>query len=252
MTPLVGAIVTLGMLVIIPMGLRLLGVRAWPFLAGALPGALSLWLAPGPIAVALAACYGLATLYLAFHALPRLRRPDPVQLQLAAATALATPSVAALSLVAERGGYHLLGYTPHMLALTVAHFHFAGFAAALMAGLVGRQARSGAAALTVPAGTLLVLGGYFVGDWAELAGSVVLTAGMWWVGWLAWRSFRGVFLLTGAVLVASMLLALSWAVGQATGLPHPSMQLMIATHGVGNAFGFALCAVAALRRLDPL
>ncbi|GAA2792813.1 hypothetical protein GCM10020219_074940 [Nonomuraea dietziae] len=52
-----------------------------------------------------------------------------------------------------------------MLALTVAHFHFAGFAAALVAGLVGRQARSGAAALTVPAGTLLVLGGYFVGDW---------------------------------------------------------------------------------------
>ncbi|MFD1933466.1 YndJ family protein [Nonomuraea mangrovi] len=250
MTPLVGVIVTLGMLVVIPLGLRLLDVRPWPFLAGAVAGAPSLWLPRGPLAVALAAAYGVATLYLAFHALPRLRRLDPARL--AAATALATPSVAAVSLIAERGGYDLLGYTPQMLALTVAHFHFAGFAAALVAGLVGRESGSPIAALTVPAGTLLVLGGYFVGDWAELAGSAVLTAGMWWVGWLAWRRFRGVFLLSGAVSAVTMALAMAWAVGEATGLPHPPLETMIATHGVGNAFGFALCAVAALRRLDPL
>ncbi|MGV9310317.1 YndJ family protein [Nonomuraea sp. NPDC004354] len=250
MSTLVGVIVTLGMLVVIPLGLRLLEVRPWPFLVGAAAGAASLWLPRGPVAVALAAVYGLATLYLSAHALPRLRRPDPVRL--AAATALATPSVAAVSLVAERGGHQLFGYSPQLLALTVAHFHFAGFAAALVAGLVGRAAGSRVAALTVPAGTLLVLGGYFISDWVELAGSAVLTAGMWWVGWLAWRRFRGLFLLSGAVLAVTMMLAMAWALGQATGLPHPSIEVMIATHGVGNAFGFALCAVAALRRLDPM
>ncbi len=51
------------------------------------------------------------------------------------------------------------------------HFHFAGFAAALIAGLVCRVSDGPAgrfAALSVPLGTLLVLAGYFIGDWAEL------------------------------------------------------------------------------------
>ncbi len=53
------------------------------------------------------------------------------------------------------------------------HFHFAGFAAALIAGLVCGVSDGPAgrfAALSVPLGTLLVLVGYFNGDWAELAG----------------------------------------------------------------------------------
>ena len=46
-----------------------------------------------------------------------------------------------------------------------------------------------------------------------------------------------------------MLLALSWALGEATGLPHPTLTWMAATHGLGNALGFALCSVLAWRRL---
>jgi ABC-type multidrug transport system permease subunit len=57
-----------------------------------------------------------------------------------------------------------------------------------------------------------------------------------------------------AVLAGTMLLALSWAFGRATGLPHPSLAWMAATHGVGNALGFAVCAMVALTRLraEPL
>lgn len=117
-----------------------------------------------------------------------------------------------------------------VLALTTPHLHFAGFAAALVAGLVcgaaGDSRTARAAALTVPAGTLLVLAGYFVGDLAELAGAVVLTAGMWVVGRLTWRDLRPgapdprTRLLLGTSAVT---LALSWAVGEAFDVPHLSL-----------------------------
>lgn len=267
---LVGLIVMLGMLVIVPMGLRLVGDplldpvrRLWPLFA--VPGAVSLWLPRGDAATALALCYALGTLALAAHAPLRLARTRTVRpAEAAVLTALVTPSVAALALVAERSGHELFGFGLGILALTVPHFHFAGFAAALVAGLVCR-AQDGAggrfAALSVPLGTLLVLAGYFVGDWAELAGAVVLTAGMWTVALLTWRAVhvsgrdratRTLLTVSAAVLVVTMVLALSWALGEATGLPHPTLTWMAATHGIGNALGFALCALLALRRLQDL
>ncbi|MFI8521182.1 YndJ family protein [Streptomyces sp. NPDC085481] len=307
MSVLVGLIVMLGMLVVVPAGLRLVddgrrpagvqagaeragvqsagvqsaeaepaGVqagaepatlrllrRAWPLLAA--PGALALWLPRSPLAAALAGCYALATLALALHAPARLvvtRSLAPAEI--AVLTALATPSVAGLALVAERAGHGLFGFELGILALTVPHFHFAGFTAALVAGLVCRTSPGPAArfaALSVPLGTLLVLLGYFVDDWAELAGALVLTAGMWTVGLLTWREVRStapdpatraLLGVSAVVLVATMLLALSWAVGEATGLAHPSLTWMAATHGLGNALGFALCSLLAWRRLRSL
>lgn len=269
MSVLVNLIVMLGMLVIVPMGLRLVGSpgltrirRLWPLFAA--PGAVALWLPRGPAATALAAVYAAGTLALALHAPARPARTRSLApAEIAVLTALVTPSVAGLALVAERSGHELFGFDLEILALTVPHFHFAGFAAALVAGLVcrvtaGRPAGR-FAALSVPLGTLLVLAGYFVDDWAELAGAVVLTAGMWAVALLTWqevrddrqdRTTRTLLAVSAAVLVATMLLALSWALGEATGLPHPSLTWMAATHGLGNALGFALCAVLAWRRLD--
>ncbi|GAA3815697.1 hypothetical protein GCM10022226_40580 [Sphaerisporangium flaviroseum] len=269
MTTLVNVIIMMGMLVVVPAGLRLIDTPPWVrlvWVAGAVPGAGSLWLPRGTAAMVLAIVYATATLTLASHAAMRAwRHRSLAPREVAVLTALATPAVAGLSLVWERAGHWLLGFEPYILALTVAHFHFAGFAAALMAGLVchatGERPLSTAAALTVPGGTALVLLGYFVGDWAELVGAVVLTAGMWLVGWLTWTEVRRgvsdrltrVLLSTSAViLVATMALALSWALGEATGLPHPSLTWMAATHGVCNAAGFALCGVAAWRRLRPL
>jgi hypothetical protein len=82
------------------------------------------------------------------------------------------PAVAGTALVAERGGFRLFGFSLRILSLTVAHFHFAGFAAALIAGLVCRASagRASAAAWSVPVGTVIVLVGYFTGDWVEFAG----------------------------------------------------------------------------------
>ncbi|AXE81583.1 YndJ family protein [Streptomyces atratus] len=273
MSVLVGLIVMLGMLVVVPMGLRLTGApeldrmrRLWPLFA--VPGAVALWLPRGGPAAVLAACYALGAVFLALHAPPRLlrnlaasRASAVAPAEIALLTALVTPAIAAVALVAERSGHTLFGFGLGILALTVPHFHFAGFAAALVSGLVCRIADSAAgrfAALSVPLGTLLVLIGYFIGDRAELAGAVVLTAGMWTVALLTWRSIRGgqrdritrlLLATSSAVLVVTMVLALSWALGEATGLPHPTLTWMAATHGLGNALGFALCSVLAWRRL---
>ncbi|ALC26081.1 MULTISPECIES: YndJ family protein [Streptomyces] len=270
MTVLVNAIVMVGMFLVVPAGLRLAGLaeldrirRLWPLFAA--PGAVALWLPRGPTATALALCYAVGTVLLALHAPRRaLRGRDLSPAGIALLTALVTPAVAALALVAERRGHELFGFELEILALTVPHFHFAGFAAALVAGLVCRVDDGPAgrfAALSVPLGTLLVLVGYFIGEWAELAGAVVLTAGMWTVGLLTWRlgqaegrdrTTRLLLFTSAAVLVATMLLALSWAVGEATGLPHPTLTWMAATHGLGNALGFALCSLLAWHRIRTL
>ncbi|WP_441246830.1 YndJ family protein [Kitasatospora sp. McL0602] len=277
MTTLVNLIVMLGMWAALPLGLPLLGdpgadrlARVWPL--AAVPGSVALWLPRGPAATALAAVYALATVALAAQAPVRLaRRRSLAPAELAVLTALAAPSVAGLALLAERSGHRLFGFDLDILALTVPHFHFAGFTAALVAGLVcraeagrhaartARTARTArAAALSVPLGTGLVLAGYFVDDWAELLGAVVLTAGMWLVGLLTWRELRhrapdrltGVLLaVSSAVLLVTMLLALWWALGEASGLTHPTLTWMAATHGLGNALGFALCGLLAWRRL---
>ncbi|MCX5010445.1 YndJ family protein [Streptomyces sp. NBC_00555] len=265
MTVLVNVIVTLGMLYVVPAGLRLIDpvglrrtARLWPLPAAL--GAVCLWLPRGGLATALAALYAAACLALAVRAPAAFRRGRPADI--AVATALASPSIAGTALVAERAGYRLFGFDLDILALTVPHFHFAGFTAALVAGLVCRAAAPGPgarwAAYSVPAGTLLVLLGYFVDDWAELAGAVVLTGGMWAVALATWREIRpaagdrttrALLATSAVVLVATMLLALWWAAGEATGITHPTLTWMAATHGLGNALGFALCSVLAWRRL---
>ena len=252
---LVHAVVSLGLLVVIPLGLTLLPTRTtstrWWF-AFAVPGAVALWLPRGAVSITLASVYfagtlvliGLAVRHFSQH---RTLRPQQVALY----TALATPSIAALALVAERASYELFGFNLTVLSLTVAHFHFAGFAAALMAYL----AADGVAAVSVPLGTAIVLLGFFLGDPVELAGAVVLTAGMWLVGWNLWRRSRRadrttavLLMVSGAVLVLTMVLAISWALGHVVDTPYLPLEWMVATHGVANAVGFGLCGLLAMRR----
>jgi hypothetical protein len=255
LTVLVHAVVSLGMLIVVPLGLTLLPTRTtstrWWF-AFAVPGAVALWLPRGAVSIALASVYFAGTLVLIALAARHFFQHRTVSTrQVALYTALATPSIAALALVAERSSYELFGFNLTVLSLTVAHFHFAGFAAALMAYL----AADGLAAVSVPLGTAIVLLGFFLGDPVELVGAVVLTAGMWLVGWNLWkRSQRAdrttAILLTvsGSVLALTMLLAVSWALGHVVDTPYLPLEWMVATHGVANAIGFALCGVLAMRR----
>jgi hypothetical protein len=167
----------------------------------------------------------------------------------AIATAYVGPSVAASALVAERARYPLMGFDPDVLALTVAHFHYAGFAAALIAGLLATKAvgRWGIiASLSVPAGTAVVFAGYFLGEAVELAGAVILTVGMWMVAWLMWQRMR--LIVPALTLAITMVLAVDWAAGHVFDVPHLPAHWMVATHGLANAVGFALCTLLVLRK----
>ena len=262
-------VVMLGMLVVLPLGLGLIpglpkGLpRLW--VAGAVPAAVALWLSQGPLAAGLCVPYELVAVGLALFGLRWWWRSPRGAADLAVLVALAAPTVAATALVAERAGRDLFGFPPSLLALTVAHFHFGGFAAALIAGLVCLSTDDGplarAAALCVPAGAAVVFLGFWLGRVGsfgrvmELAGTVVLTVGLWLVAWLTWRERRGadrltrvLFLVAAVVPVATMALALSWALGRVSDLPHLSIDAMVASHGVANAVGFALCSVLAWRR----
>ncbi|TCC64475.1 hypothetical protein E0H73_08755 [Kribbella pittospori] len=262
MTVLVHAVVSLGMLVVVPLGLTLLPTRTtstrWWF-AFAIPGALALWLPRGTVSIILASIYLAGTLVLITLAGRHLLQHKAIRpREIALYTALATPSIAALALVAERSSYELFGFNLTVLSLTVAHFHFAGFAAALIAYLVAESETwaTTVAAVSVPVGTGIVLLGFFVGDSVELAGAAVLTAGMWLVGWNLWRRSRqagrataALLIVSASVLVVTMVLALTWALGHVAGTPYLPLEWMVATHGLANAVGFALCGVLAWRRV---
>jgi hypothetical protein len=262
---LVGVLVALGMVVVVPLGLRRLETagleplrRLWP-IVGAV-AALALLLPRGPLAVLLVAPYAMACAAASACGLRRLarcRRLTPQELS--ALTATSSLSVAALSLVAERAGVELLGFSLAVHGLTVAHFHFAGFAAALLAGLTAGRVPSRVAllgAVAVPVGTATVALGHFTSRWTELGGAVVLTVGLLGTSWVAARRVaprlepvaRRLLLVACWATPITMLLAVHFALGRATGLPHLSIPETAATHGVLNALGVGLCGLLAWQR----
>lgn len=264
MPGLVGVLVVLGMAVVAPLGLGRLAThglqrlrRVWPAL-GLLAG-VALLLPRSTPAVALVVPYAVACAAVTAHGLRRAwtRRRADVR-ELTALTAAGSLSVAALSLVAERAGVELLGFSLAVHGLTVAHFHFAGFAAALLAGLTATAAPSRTStlgALAVPAGTALVAVGHFTGRWTELAGAVVLTVGLLATSWVAAtrvvlpdRAARVLLRIAAWATPVTMLLAVHFALGRATGLPHLSIAQTAATHGVLNAVCVGLCGLLAWHR----
>ncbi|MFJ2300093.1 YndJ family protein [Oerskovia paurometabola] len=269
---LVDLVVAFGLVVILPLGLSLLGSRtvpgagsAWWPAAGAVTAA-GAWLPGGPLAQASTVPFlgGSAVLLVAaVRVLLGPTAPRRPEVRLAVGVALVMPGVGAAAMLADRGGWGLLGFSGTYLTLTVPHMLFAGFAAALVAGLTvtlddpvdgprGRPAAARLGAVGVPTGTAAVLVGYFVGNTVELLGALVLTAALWSTAWAvvgvpAGRGAR-MLLTAGSLAVgASMLLAVWWAVGELTGVPHPSIGQMAATHGVANALGFSLCTMLGLR-----
>ncbi|MHA7134635.1 YndJ family transporter [Oerskovia turbata] len=282
---LVDLVVALGLVVVLPLGLALLGRGVVPGAAGpwwplaGVVAAAGAWLPRGPLAQVATVPFlvGSAVLLVAGARVvlrPGPTTPRPFDARLAVGVALGMPAIGATAMLADRGGWGLLGFSGTYLTLTVPHMLFAGFAAALVAGLVAtldrdrgvvgdgpgrprpggptrrRAARLGA--VGAPIGTGLVLLGYFVGDEVELLGALALTAALWCTAWAvlgipARHGTRALLVVGSVAVVVSMLLAVWWAYGELVGVPHPGIGLMAATHGVANALGFALCTMLGLR-----
>lgn len=91
----------------------------------------------------------------------------------------------------------------------------------------------------------------------QIAGAVLLTVGLWLLAWVTARHIAptaprltsSLLLLSSASVLVPMLLAVQWAIRSNLGTPALSIPDMARTHGVLNAFGFALAGVFGWRLL---
>jgi len=249
------------MAVVAPLGLWRLAtpgvarlVPVWPLLALLAGG--GLLLDRERVAVAMVVPYALACLLVTALAARRVLAERRVSTrEMVAAFAGVSLSVAATGLVAERAGAEFLGFSLAIHGLTVAHFHYAAFAAVLVAGLTaqedgGRVAR--AAAWAVPGGTAVTFLGFFTNNAVELVGATVLTIGLLVTSYVLLRLRpHPLLVVAGLALPVTMAFAMWWAGGEALGFAHPTLRQMAATHGLLNALGVGLCGLAGWTRVAP-
>jgi hypothetical protein len=188
-----------------------------------------------------------------------LRRPD---FDPAALARLASPvylTVGATWLVASRLGMKPVGIGEPIVELTAVHFHFAGFAAALLAArtyevasrVTPRWATAGTL-LTIAAPPIVAVG--FTSGWApaQIGGALLLSIGVWIVAALTLAAVLPLTAGAGAKALlgvsalsvgAPMVLAVFWAAGQHYDLPALDIPAMARIHGTLNAFGFSLAGL---------
>jgi len=272
-------LVALAIAVVVPLGVALsrpagFAEHAWTVARDALfiggPLALASFLAtPGSIAGMLTIPWVFTTALVAWSAVVRIARrgPGPVE-EFAIDAAHVYLPVGAIWLVASRFGVGLLGFVEPVVLYTSVHFHYAGFAAPVVVGIVGRalpipgaptervalrRRVQGASTAIVLAGVPLVAAGIQISRTLELPAAILLAIGMLGASGglvtLGARRVRaraagekasGAFLVAaGACLVVSMTLAVLFTTtGSATRgsapswIPYTTMALL---HGSLNA-----------------
>lgn len=166
--------------------------------------------------------------------------------------------VAGVWLVASRAGIQLLAFREPIVLLTAVHFHFAGYASAVLAGLTYEQFRESpwktllrVALLAVVCGPGVLGLAFLLGPKVKLvaalliaAGQLGLASGMVLVG-ISLKNSSGRWLLfvAGASVAAGMVLAAIWAVGEYPLQSFVNIRQMAEFHGVLNAVGFAVCGL---------
>jgi hypothetical protein len=166
--------------------------------------------------------------------------------------------VAGLWLVASRAGLHPVGFEEPIVLLTAMHFHFAGFASAIVAGLTIRQFRGQrgerlvrAAALAVVVGPGLLGLAFLAGPKVKLIGALLVAAGQIGLAVAMARlalqthqsAGRWLLLVAAGSVAAGMLFAAVWAIGEYPLQPFVDIRKMAQIHGVLNALGFAGCGL---------
>ncbi len=266
-------LIALGPLVVVPLGLRLWAAATNPAgpsrttqtIAIAQPVAsLCAWASLSvPVsrsAGALALVWLAATAAIGANALWQLRawRTLPLHVLCMHVGPTFLP-VGAAWLFAAQWGIAPMGFSPAIVLLTAAHFHFAAFAMPLLAGMSGNVlvARENGvtsrawkwAAWSTLLGPPFVAIGISTTRWLEVATSAYFATGQLVLGWvLAIQVARHVrsrvatygLVACGATLTVSMLAALTYAVGHFLRVEWLTIPVMIATHGRANVFAVTL------------
>lgn len=166
-------------------------------------------------------------------------------------------------LVLSRLGVQPMGFGSTIVLLTAVHFHYAGFAAPIIAGLVGRKLDPTKLRLTkvfhiaavfVIGGPGLVAIGITTSPFVEVVAAFVLAIGLLLLSGTILLSVvpvtgsaiaRMLLVVCSASLVATMALACEYALGEYLVRAFIDIPQMARTHGVINTFGFSLCGLVA-------
>ena len=252
---------------------RLVGL-SWAQLPCALALVFGLWLAPGWPAAVACVPWAAWTAVSAFEGLVRVRgllaRGGLRGLvaagsdgggELAVAAGLGFPLVGSAWLLADRLELMPLGFSPLFVILTAIHFHHAGFTLPMTAGLLARSSTPGpwsrVGALVVVAVPLTAIGITasplleWIGAWMTAAAGIAAGVGLL----LRARTLAMLPALlsagSGACLLAGMVFAGAYALGEYFGVAFPDIASMIQLHGAVNALGFGLLGAWAWHLSPP-
>lgn len=265
----------LAVLVVTPLGLSLaasaVGSGSLPYRAALamqpLAAALvivSFLLPAGPLAALLASGWllldGLAALAaLAALRSRRLARAD----ELCIGAGLLYLPIGGAWLLASRLSINPLGFGDTIVILTAIHFHYAGFAAPILAGMAGgrlaaiRLATWGifrVVAAGIIAGVPLVAAGITFSPALEVAAACLLAGSLAALSALTLsaivpalrrRPAQALLAVSSAAAVVAMLFAVAYAVGEFAQISIVGIPRMIEVHGLVNALGFVLCGMIA-------
>jgi len=267
-TELVHKIVFWAVLVIVPLGLSVVADESalYKIVGFAQPVAAlftisSFFVQKGVLSAVLASAWLILNLLIALFGLLRLTKSGFHHLEeLSIDAGLLYLPVAGAWLVVYRLGVQPFDYGEMIILLTVVHFHFAGFATPIIAGMCGRVLAHrnhprkvfGFSVVALVAAMPLVAAGITFSPWIGLVGALLLTAGLLMlavltIGWirpLITSPASRALLLIGAISsCAAMVLACLYAYSLATHALIITIPGMAMTHGLLNAFGFVTCSL---------
>lgn len=171
--------------------------------------------------------------------------------------------------LAYRLDYPLLGFDTTFVSLTAVHFHYAGFAALLIAGLTGRKTEEiytvsyRTAVLLLITGIPLTAAGIYISPVIEWAASGMIAAGLFLLSYVNLRYIKRMFRTMneadnrtrgGFVLLSvsslsvfySMFFAVRYATGEFFNNQTLTIPEMVTIHGWINAFVFCFCGLLAV------
>src|SRR6266540_5313708 len=274
-TELIQKILLLGILVIIPLGLSLVpnaqsennsllyraAILAQP--VGAVAGAVSFLLNSGGSAAILASSWLLVTVMIAVFGFLRLLRRGPVfSREMCIDAGMLYLPVGGIWLVVSRLGIQPIGFGDTIELLTAMHFHFAGFAAPILAGLAGRTLPGSQplskvfalAGICIIGSMPLIAAGITFSPALALVGALIISTGLILlavlvVGWVlrSLNSFAAQTLLVASSLssICAMIFACLYAYSIVAKTVIVDIPQMAMSHGILNSFGFTLCGLLA-------
>jgi len=222
----------------------------------------ALWVRPGIGSAALSAPWSLLGLVVALNGLATLvRRQNRSIVQVAIALAGIDLAIAGAWLVASRAGLRPMGFQEPIVLLTAVHFHYIGFATAILAAGAVRlfEERAFASKLLRPIVWLtlflpfVLAAGFVLSPMVRMVAAVALAIDiMVLTGLLVWlssglvnRTARAFLRLSGTSGLIGLILAGVYAVSDHIGRPFLTMLGMARTHGLLSGLGFVLLGTLA-------